>query len=97
MTQGGAVAIVGAGIAGLTTALCLARKGIASDILEQTSVLSETGAGLQLSPNATRILGALGLTPQLEQVWCEPAESLPCVFHSISFDVDATHAPTNHK
>lgn len=74
MTQGGAVAIVGAGIAGLTTALCLARKGIASDILEQTSVLSETGAGLQLSPNATRILGALGLTPQLEQVWCEPAE-----------------------
>ncbi len=74
MTQGGSVAIVGAGIAGLTAALCLARKGIASDILEQTSVLSETGAGLQLSPNATRILDTLGLTPQLEQVWSEPVE-----------------------
>lgn len=73
MTQRGPVAIVGAGIAGLTAALCFARKGIASDILEQTSVLSETGAGLQLSPNATRILVKLGLARQLEQVWSEPA------------------------
>ncbi|CAN7524756.1 FAD-dependent monooxygenase [Pararhizobium sp. LjRoot255] len=73
MTQRGPVAIVGAGIAGLTAALCFARKGIASDILEQTSVLSETGAGLQLSPNATRILAKLGLARQLEQVWSEPA------------------------
>ncbi|MEK1931354.1 MAG: FAD-dependent monooxygenase [Pararhizobium sp.] len=73
MTQCGPVAIVGAGIAGLTAALCFARKGIASDILEQTSVLSETGAGLQLSPNATRVLTKLGLARQLEQVWSEPA------------------------
>lgn len=74
MTQGGPVAIVGAGIAGLTAALCLARKGIAADIFEQTPVLSEMGAGLQLSPNATRILDKLGLTPQLERVWSEPAK-----------------------
>ncbi|WP_349434127.1 FAD-dependent monooxygenase [Pararhizobium sp. A13] len=73
MTQCEPVAIVGAGIAGLTAALCFARKGIASDVLEQTSVLSETGAGLQLSPNATRVLAKLGLALQLEQVWSEPA------------------------
>jgi salicylate hydroxylase len=73
MKQGEPVAIVGAGIAGLTTALCFARKGIAVDIVEQRSVLTEAGAGLQLSPNATRILDRLGLIPQLEQVWSEPA------------------------
>jgi salicylate hydroxylase len=73
MTRYGPVAIVGAGIAGLTAALCFARKGIASDIFEQTSALSETGAGLQLSPNATRVLTKLGLARQLEQVWSEPS------------------------
>ncbi|MBP1856670.1 FAD-dependent monooxygenase [Rhizobium herbae] len=66
------VAIVGAGIAGLTAALCFARKGIPAEILEQASVLSEAGAGLQLSPNATRILARLDLLPRLEQVWSEP-------------------------
>ena len=48
--------IVGAGIAGLTAALALARKGIASHIIEQAPALEEVGAGLQLSPNASRIL-----------------------------------------
>jgi len=66
------VAIVGAGIAGLTAALCFARKGIPAEILEQASVLSEAGAGLQLSPNATRVLARLDLLPRLEQVWSEP-------------------------
>ncbi|WP_455271794.1 FAD-dependent monooxygenase [Rhizobium herbae] len=66
------VAIVGAGIAGLSAALSFAHKGIPAEIFEQTSVLSEAGAGLQLSPNATRILTKLGLLPQLESVWTEP-------------------------
>lgn len=66
------VAIVGAGIAGLTAALSFARKGIRSEIFERAAVLSEAGAGLQLSPNATRILTTLGLLPQLENVWSEP-------------------------
>ncbi|HTO31977.1 MAG TPA: FAD-dependent monooxygenase, partial [Pararhizobium sp.] len=73
MTQTGPVAVVGAGIAGLAAALSLARKGIAVDIVEQRSALMEVGAGLQLSPNATRILDRLGLTSRLEQVWSEPA------------------------
>ncbi|WP_018010079.1 FAD-dependent oxidoreductase [Sinorhizobium medicae] len=68
------VAIVGAGIAGLTTALCLARRGYRTDIFEQADALDEVGAGLQLSPNASRILIELGLLPALESVWSEPGE-----------------------
>jgi salicylate hydroxylase len=65
--------IVGGGIAGLTAALCLARRGISSTILEQAKALDAIGAGVQLSPNATRILLGLGLGDELESVWHEPA------------------------
>lgn len=68
------IAIVGAGIAGLTAALAFARKGISSDILEQAPALTEVGAGLQLSPNASHILATLGVLDQIEQVWCEPRQ-----------------------
>ena len=51
--------IAGAGIGGLTAALALARIGIDVVILERTRVLEEFGAGVQLSPNATRILRRL--------------------------------------
>jgi salicylate hydroxylase len=64
--------IVGAGVAGLTAALSLARKGISCDIIEQAPQLGEVGAGLQLSPNATRVLSSLGVLPDLEQHWLEP-------------------------
>ncbi|MGF6171807.1 FAD-dependent monooxygenase [Ensifer sp. 4252] len=67
-----AVAIVGGGIGGLTAALCLAHRGFDVDIIEQAAVLTEVGAGLQLSPNASRILGELGLLDALESVWTEP-------------------------
>ncbi|MDP9590698.1 UNVERIFIED_ORG: salicylate hydroxylase [Shinella zoogloeoides] len=66
------VTIVGAGIAGLTAALALARKGIAAHVVEQASTLAEVGAGLQLSPNASRVLAELGLLQDLEQRWSEP-------------------------
>jgi salicylate hydroxylase len=48
--------IAGAGIGGLTTALALARVGLEVIVFERAQVLEEFGAGLQLSPNATRIL-----------------------------------------
>lgn len=67
-----AVAIVGAGVGGLTAALCLARRGFDVDIVEQAAVLTEVGAGLQLSPNASRILIELGLGNELEAAWTEP-------------------------
>ncbi|WP_439616710.1 FAD-dependent monooxygenase [Shinella sp.] len=64
--------IVGAGIAGLTAALALAQKGIVSHILEQAPTLEEVGAGLQISPNASRILSDLGLLDALSARWSEP-------------------------
>jgi len=64
--------IVGAGIAGLTAALSLARKGIAVHLLEEAPALEEVGAGLQVSPNAARILADLGLIDALAARWSEP-------------------------
>jgi salicylate hydroxylase len=55
------IIVAGAGIGGLTAALALARKGFRVVVCEQTQELSETGAGLQLSPNAARLLIELGL------------------------------------
>jgi salicylate hydroxylase len=65
-------AIVGAGIAGLTAALCLARQGIRSVILERADHLSEVGAGLQISPNSAKILNDIGVLAKLEPLWNEP-------------------------
>ncbi|OWV94348.1 salicylate hydroxylase [Rhizobium sp. R72] len=65
-------AIVGAGVAGLTTALALARHGISSEIFEQAPKLTEVGAGLQISSNASRILAELGVLEHLTDTWLEP-------------------------
>ncbi|MBB4478558.1 FAD-dependent monooxygenase [Rhizobium etli] len=65
-------AIIGAGIAGLTAALSLSRRGISSEIFEQADELTEVGAGLQLSPNASRILADLGILDGLSKIWLEP-------------------------
>jgi salicylate hydroxylase len=57
--------IAGAGIGGLTAALSLAARGFRVVILEKAERLEEAGAGLQLSPNASRVLIDLGLQPRL--------------------------------
>ena len=59
------VIVAGAGIGGLTAALALARNGFRVVVLEQAERLEETGAGIQLSPNATRTLIDLGLGDRL--------------------------------
>lgn len=65
--------IAGAGIAGLATALALQQRGVAVTVLEQASALREVGAGLQIAPNGSRVLQALGLTAAVEAVACEAA------------------------
>jgi salicylate hydroxylase len=53
--------IVGGGIGGLATALALARNGMSAIVLERSTFSDETGAGIQLGPNATRALAELGV------------------------------------
>ena len=65
------IAIAGAGIAGLTTALALLQQGFKVDVYEQASQLGEVGAGLQISPNGTRVLQSLGLEKALLSVVCQ--------------------------
>jgi salicylate hydroxylase len=66
------VAIAGAGISGLCSALALASQGHEISLYEQSEQLEEIGAGLQLSPNATRILEKLGVADALALHWLEP-------------------------
>ena len=66
------VAVVGAGVGGLTLALALARRGMQSVVLERAEALSEVGAGLQLSPNACRSLFALGVEGEIRAIGFAP-------------------------
>lgn len=68
------VLIVGAGIGGLTAALCLLEKGFEVRVLEQASELKAVGAGIQLSANATRVLYGLGLEASLKAATITPSK-----------------------
>jgi salicylate hydroxylase len=70
--SGRTIYIAGAGIAGLTLALALAKFGATVVLLERNKQVQELGAGLQLSPNARRILNQLGLDRQVQQRSFEP-------------------------
>lgn len=64
--------VAGGGIGGLAAALAAHRAGWQARVLEQASVFSEVGAGLQLGPNATRRLAGWGLLDAARDVGCEP-------------------------
>ena len=64
--------IAGAGIAGLTAALALRRAGFSVAIYEKANTLEEFGAGLQLAPNATRMLARLGVLERVERFASTP-------------------------
>jgi len=73
------IAIIGAGIGGLTLALALRRYGFAAEIYEQSSELREVGAGITLWPNANKVLFALGLEDALTAAAVEPLSQK--IFH----------------
>jgi salicylate hydroxylase len=66
------IAVAGAGIAGLSSALALAARGFSVDLFERAAVLEEIGAGIQLSPNATAVLDRLGVADGLADAIVEP-------------------------
>jgi salicylate hydroxylase len=66
--------IAGAGIGGLTAALAFAKAGFAVTVVEKRTSFSETGAGIQISPNAFHVLNLLGLGSSLRRAGCEPEQ-----------------------
>jgi salicylate hydroxylase len=70
----GTVIVAGAGIGGLAAALAIAQRGFRVSVLDQAPRLDEVGAGIQLSPNAARVLIGLGLRERLLRYVVAPAE-----------------------
>lgn len=68
--------IAGAGLGGLTAAIALARRGVQVHIYEQSPVLGEVGAGIQLSPNAVKVLRALDVERSLQPFAFEPENAV---------------------
>ncbi len=64
--------IAGGGIGGLAAALACSRAGMQVQLLEQSAMLGEVGAGIQLGPNVVRILEGWGLGPRLRGVAAYP-------------------------
>ena len=82
------VLIVGGGIGGLTTAIALAKNGMSATLLERSVFAEETGAGIQLGPNATRALASIGVLDAVEAVSFKP--DLLRLFDGVSGDALAS-------
>lgn len=66
------VAVIGAGIGGVAAALALAQRGASVCVYEQAQSLTEVGAGLQIGPNGTKVLQALGLLDRAMGIAAQP-------------------------
>jgi salicylate hydroxylase len=66
------IAVVGGGIGGLTAALSLRRAGFEVDVYEQAPELTQIGGGINMGPNAVRILRRLGLAAGLDREGVRP-------------------------
>jgi len=67
------IAVIGAGIGGLAVAGLLHRAGASVRIYEQAAAFQRIGAGIQMGPNAMRVLRALGLEPMLRRLAFYPS------------------------
>ena len=66
------IGIIGAGIGGLSAAVALRRVGFEVDVYEQAPELTEVGGGINMAPNAVRVLHRLGLGPGLDRDGVRP-------------------------
>jgi salicylate hydroxylase len=71
-----AIAVVGAGIGGLTAAVTLRQAGFDVHVYEQAPELTEVGGGINMGPNAARLLYRLGLGAALDREAVRPASTL---------------------
>jgi salicylate hydroxylase len=71
--------VIGGGIGGVATALAARRAGREVTVLEQAPAFTEVGAGLQMAPNATRVLRDLGVLDQVVEAGVLPEH---LVFHN---------------
>jgi len=69
------IAVIGGGIGGLTAAVALLRAGFEVDVYEQAPELTEVGGGINMAPNATRVLRGLGLATGLDREGIRPLTS----------------------
>jgi salicylate hydroxylase len=72
MTSALRIAVIGGGIGGLAAAVSLHRAGFAVDVYEQAPELTEVGGGINMGPNAVRVLYRLGLREGLEREGVRP-------------------------
>src|SRR5215469_17956100 len=68
MSQARRIAVVGGGLAGLATAHTLGAFGMTADVYEAAPALGEIGAAVNTSPNATKVLQAIGLSEKIAAI-----------------------------
>jgi salicylate hydroxylase len=68
------IVIVGAGLGGVALAIALLQRGFQVEVYEQAPVLGEIGAGIQVSPNACRVLTSLGVLDDVKALSANPSE-----------------------
>jgi 6-hydroxynicotinate 3-monooxygenase len=72
MTTTPRIAIVGAGLGGLAAAAALERAGLRVKVFEQAPQFARVGAGIQMSPNAVKVVRAFELEGRLRSVAFQP-------------------------
>ena len=81
MTSKPNIAVIGAGIGGLAVSSCLRKVGIETTIYEQAPRFTRIGAGIQMTPNAMRVLNGIGIGEKIAARAFEPPH-----FRSRDFD-----------
>ncbi|MEU9038883.1 FAD-dependent monooxygenase [Streptomyces sp. NPDC048352] len=75
------IAVIGAGLGGLTAAAALYARGLDVTVYERGEALREQGVGMHLGPNGTRLLERLGLGPRLAELAVRPEALEVRAFH----------------
>ena len=70
------IAIVGAGLGGLTVAATLRQRGFNVRVYDQASRFARVGAGIQMMPNSMKVLREIGIEQKLREISFAPHSHL---------------------